>query len=422
VSGLLLLTFNFYLLTEVFMKITAIESLQWAEYPRLLVVRVHTDEGIIGLGETVDKVHGSKGALHGTIAPLVLGQDPLDIEGIWRFVFDNIMYHGYAGAELRALSAVEVALWDIMGKYYKAPLYHLLGGRVRDTVPTYNTCIGFGAVNDYDLWSKEDGARAGELAQSLLDDGVSAMKIWPFDRFSERMLGQHISAHEIDLGLDPVRRIREKVGDAMEIGIECHFRWNRVSIERIARALEPYNILFMEDVLPAVNVDEIGEITRRTTIPIIGSELLMTRWQLREWLEKHTSQIVMTDPVWNGGIAETRKIANMAETFGVPIVLHNVAGPICHAACLHLAAHIPNLFYVESVRAFYKTYFPIFSDYAPLPNKDSTFDLPTGAGLGVNLKPELLERADVTRVVSDAPGLAVGRRAMGDHWAREEIR
>jgi L-alanine-DL-glutamate epimerase-like enolase superfamily enzyme len=103
------------------MKITAIESLQWAEYPRLMVVRVHTEGGIIGLGETVDKIPGAKGALHGTIAPLVLGQDALDIEGLWRFVFDNIMYHGYAGAELRALSALELALWDIMGKVYDAP-------------------------------------------------------------------------------------------------------------------------------------------------------------------------------------------------------------------------------------------------------------------------------------------------------------
>ncbi|HHY57271.1 MAG TPA: mandelate racemase/muconate lactonizing enzyme family protein, partial [Chloroflexi bacterium] len=134
------------------MKITAIESLQWAEFPRLLVVRVHTDEGLIGLGETVDKVHGAKGALHGTLAPLLLGQDALDIEGLWRFVMDNIMYHGYAGAETRALSAVEVALWDIMGKKYGAPLYHLLGGRTRERIPTYNTCIGFGAVQDYAAW------------------------------------------------------------------------------------------------------------------------------------------------------------------------------------------------------------------------------------------------------------------------------
>ena len=87
----------------------------------------------------------------------------------------------------------------------------------------------------------------------------------------------------------------------------------------------------------------------------------MTRWQLREWLEKHVSPIVMTDPVWNGGIAETRKIASLAETYGVPLVLHNVAGPICHAAVLHLGVHIPNLYFVESVRAFYQTYFPVIS-------------------------------------------------------------
>lgn len=399
------------------MKITAIESLQWAEYPRLMVVRVHTDTGLIGLGETVDKIPGSKGALHGTIAPLVLGQDPLDIEGVWRFVMDNIMYHGYAGAETRALSALEVALWDLMGKHYNAPLYHLLGGKTRERIPTYNTCIGFGPVQDYAAWHED----AGALAKSLLADGVKAMKIWPFDQFSESSFGQYISLADVERGLRPIQQIREAVGTEMEIGIECHFRWNRVSIERIARALEPYHILFMEDVLPAVHLDEIKSIAASIKIPVIGSELLMTRWQLRDWLVKGVSQIVMTDPVWNGGIAETRKIAAMAEAFGVPLVLHNVAGPICHAACMHLGAHIPNLFYVESVRAFYQTYFPILSGWQPTVS-DGHLDIPQGAGLGVELLPEMLERADLTREVSGGEGLAKGRRAMGDHWAVEEIR
>lgn len=399
------------------MKITAIESLQWAEYPRLMVVRVHTDSGLIGLGETVDKIPGAKGALHGTIAPLILGQDPLDIEGLWRFVMDNIMYHGYAGAETRALSAVEIALWDIMGKQYGAPLVHLLGGKTRSRIPTYNTCIGFGGVEDYAAWHND----AGALAKSLLADGIHAMKIWPFDQFSERSFGQYIRLEDVEAGLKPIRQIREAVGNDMEIGIECHFRWNRASMERIARALEPYHILFLEDVLPAVYPDEIKALSQRTTIPIIGSELLMTRWQLREWLEKHVSQIVMTDPVWNGGIAETRKIANLAETFGVPLVLHNVAGPICHAVCMHLGAHLPNLYFVESVRAFYKTYFPILSDFAPVV-EDGHLAIPDGPGLGVTLRPEALQRDDLSRQISEGEGLAKGRRAMGDHWAVEEIR
>jgi L-alanine-DL-glutamate epimerase-like enolase superfamily enzyme len=399
------------------MKIAAVETLQWAEYPRLMVVRVHTDTGLIGLGETVDKIPGAKGALHGTIAPLVLGQDALDIEGLWRFVMDNIMYHGYAGAETRALSALEVALWDLMGKVYNAPLYHLLGGRTRTRIPTYNTCIGFGPVQDYAAWHHD----AGALAKSLLDDGIRAMKIWPFDAYSEASFGQYISPADVERGLIPVKQIRDAVGLEMEIGIECHFRWNRASIERIARALEPYHILFMEDILPAVHADEIKAASQRTTIPIIGSELLMTRWQLRDWIANGVSQIVMTDPVWNGGIAETRKIASMAEAFGLPIVLHNVAGPICHAACMHLGAHIPNLYYVESVRAFYKTYFPILSDFAPTVH-DGHLAIPEGPGLGVTLREDALKRPDLTRQLSEGEGLAKGRRAMGDHWAVEEIR
>lgn len=399
------------------MKITAIETLQWRAYPRLLTVRVHTDSGLVGLGETVDKIPGAKAALHGTIAPLALGQDPLDIEGLWRFVMDNIMYHGFAGAETRALSALELALWDIMGKHYGAPLYHLLGGKTRDDIPTYNTCLSFGEIHDYQAWHED----AGALARSLLADGIDAMKIWPFDRFSERSLGQRISRAQIEQGLLPVRQIRDAVGDDMEIGIECHFRWNRVSMERIARALEPYNMLFLEDALPAVYPDEIKALSQRTTIPIVGSELLMTRWQLREWLEKHVSQIVMTDVVWNGGIAETRKIANLAETFGVPLVLHNVAGAICHAACMHLAAHIPNLFYVESVRAFYKGYFAQLTDFQPTVSAGH-LQIPEGPGLGLNLLDKALQREDLTRHVTEGPGLAAGRRAMGDHWAVEAIR
>ena len=399
------------------MKITAIESLQWKAYPRLLTVRVHTDSGLIGLGETVDKIPGAKAALHGTIAPLVLGQDPLDIEGLWRFVMDNIMYHGYAGAETRALSAFEVALWDIMGKHYGAPLYHLLGGKTRDVIPTYNTCLSFGAVQDYAAWHED----AGALAQSLLDDEISAMKIWPFDQFSAGSLGQRISTADIERGLIPVKQIRDAVGDRMDIGIECHFRWNRVSMERIARALEPYNILFLEDVMPAVFPDEIKALSAKTSIPIVGSELLMTRWQYREWLEKRVSQILMTDAVWNGGIAETRKIANLAETFGVPLVLHNVAGAICHAACMHLGAHIPNLYFVESCRAFYKGYYGLLTDYQPTVSAGH-FALPAGPGLGLNLRESALQRDDLSREISAGAGLAGGRRAMGDHWAAEEIR
>jgi galactonate dehydratase len=402
------------------MYITRIESLRFSEFPRLMFVRVYTDTGLVGVGETVEKIPAAQAALHGTIAPLMLGQDPLQIEGNWRFVFDNLMYHGYSGAELRALSALDVALWDLLGQHYGAPLYHLLGGQVRDSVPTYNTCVGTPKVDDYNAW--HDPARdAGDLARSLLDDGITAMKIWPFDPYSERSLGQYISLADIEAGLRPVRQIRDAVGDRMEIGIECHFRWNRASAERIAEALLPYKILFIEDPLAAVNPGEIKALSQSIRIPIVGSELLMTRWQVREWLEDHVSQYLMTDVVWNGGVGETRKIGNMAEAFGTPIILHNCAGPICHAACLHLGAHLPNLAFVESVRAFYRSYFEELTDYKPV-LKDGRFVLPSGPGLGIRLREEALNRSDLSRQVSEGKGAAVGRRAMGDHWEREEIR
>jgi galactonate dehydratase len=291
------------------------------------------------------------------------------------------MYHGYSGAELRALSAIEVALWDLLGKHYNIPLYHLLGGRVRHEIPTYNTCIGTPEVDDYHAW--HDPSRdAGQLAKSLLAEGIRMMKIWSFDPASERSHGQYISLQDIENGLRPIRQIRDAVGMEMEIGVECHFRWNRASAERIARALEPYRIFFIEDPLGAVFPDEIKALSNYTSIPIVGSELLMTRWQVREWLEKHVSQFLMTDPVWNGGIAETRKIANMAEAFGTPMILHNVAGPFCHAAALHLATHTPNLAFVEAVCAFYRSYFTLLSDYAP-ELQDGRWKISQGAGLGV---------------------------------------
>ena len=402
------------------MQITAIESLRFAAYPRLMIVRVHTDSGIIGTGETVDKIPGSFGALHGTIAPLLLGQDPREIEGNWRFAFDNIMYHGYSGAELRALSAVEIACWDILGQHYGAPVYHLLGGRVRDWVPSYNTCVGVPEVDDYNAW--HDPTRdAGDLARSMLADGINAIKIWPFDPYSERSHGQYISLADVESGLRPIRQIRAAVGNQIEIGVEFHFRWNRASMERIAHALEPFDVLFLEDAIAAVNPDEIKALSARTRIPIVGSELLMTRWQVREWLEKHVSQILMTDHTWNGGIGETRKMANMAEAFGIPIVLHNIAGPFTHAAALHLGAHIPNLFKIESVRAFGRTYFPILSDYEPQ-FAEGHFAVPQGPGLGVRLREDVLKRPDLLREVSEGSGLAAGRRMMGDHWEREDIR
>jgi L-alanine-DL-glutamate epimerase-like enolase superfamily enzyme len=259
-------------------------------------------------------------------------------------------------------------------------------------------------VEDYALWQRD----AGALAQSLLDDGIRAMKIWPFDPYSRESGGAMIHPRQIEEALAPIRQIRETVGDAMEIGLEFHFRWHRSAMERIVRALDPFDILFLEDSIHAVHPDEIKALSQHTSIPIVGSELLLTRWQLREWLEKHVSQVVMTEPLWTGGLTETRKIADMAEAFGVPLVLHNIAGPIGHAACMHLGAHIPNLLMVESVRAFRQTYFTRISDLETSV-VEGRLNVPEGPGLGVDLLPDALTRDDLDVICTDLESLGADR-------------
>jgi galactonate dehydratase len=400
------------------MKITKIESLTFDRLPRLILVRVHTDEGIIGVGETYDKVPGSLGALHGTIAPIMLGNDPRDIERLWNLCFDLILYHGYAGAELRALSAVEIALWDILGKSLNAPVYRLLGGAVRDRISTYNTCIGHGPYNDYERFHQN----AGELALEMREQGIRGVKIWPFDKYSERSLGHSVFSEEIELGLEPVRSIRQAVGNDFRIGIECHFRFNRAAMEQICYALEPYNIYFIEEVLRAPNHEEIKRLSQKTRIPVVGSETLLSRWQMRDWIVAGASQIIMTDVAWTGGIAETKRLASMAEAFGLPLVLHNAGGPITHAANLHVAANIPNLFELETVRAFYHTYFKELTDlnvqvvdgYTALPGERP--------GLGIDLNPAIWDRDDLHVQTSEGEGKAVGIRAIGDGWSKPDVR
>lgn len=399
------------------MKITRIESLVFAELPRLLIVRIHTDAGLIGLGETYDKVPAARAALHDTIAPILLGNDPRAIERLWHVCAETILYHGHSGAEMRALSAADIALWDLLGKALETPVYQLLGGATRSSISSYNTGISHLEFDDHGRWQQE----AGRLAEELLNEGITGLKIWPFDQFTERTLGQSISRSDIDKGLQPVRSIRNAVGKDFRIGIECHSRLRRAGATQVCLALEPFDIAFIEDPLPAIYPDEIKRLSEATSIPIVGSETLLSRWQIRDWIANGVSQIVMTDVAWTGGISECRRIANLAEAFGLPITLHNAGGPVAHMASVHIAAHIPNLSDLELVRAFYQTYFlelsdvqvSIFDGYIKIPS-----DRP---GLGVELLPDVWNRTDLDIQVSEGAGQLVGLESIGDIWRKREF-
>ncbi len=407
------------------MKITKVETIwfealpqqEWARQnatarqalPNNLWVRVHTDTGLAGLGETYYLPRAVASVIHDVLAPLLLGRDPRDIENHWSNMFGLVNFCGPMGAEMRAISALDVALWDLFGQITGQPLYMLLGGRSRDRVPIYNTCVGYGKYPDLDAWLS---GRAGGLAADLLAQGITAMKIWPFDQFGPTLsgpgrerepmtvwgavtaagtLGHRISNEDLARGIAIVADIRKAVGDRMAIAIEGHARWDLPSATRIARALEPYDILWLEEIMPPDNVDAYVRLKADTTIPICQSERVFTRFGFRPWIEKNAADIIMPDLSWGGGLTEGRKIAAMADTAYLPLTCHDTIGPVALWAATHLMLHAPNGLIMETVRGYIDGWYDdVVTDRIPV--ADGMLSLPDRPGLGTRLRDGFAER------------------------------
>lgn len=369
------------------MKIVRVETVELPESTAVhagaigwLWVRVHTDAGPVGLGETFPATASEKAVVLSDFAPRLIGRDPRDLEAIWQDLFLSVQYRGWGGAEIRALSAVDIALWDLFAKSLNLPLYRLLGGQCWESIPIYNTC--YDDAYDFNTYPSE-------LARDLLAAGISAMKIWPFDDVARRTRGQSISPSEMDHCLIPVRKIREALGEQMEIALEFHGFWNLPCAIKIAHALEPYRVLWLEEMLPQDNLAAYAVLAREVAQPLCVSERLATRWGFREILENHAASIIMLDVAWCGGLSEARKIASAAETQYLPVAPHNCGGPIIHFASWHLAMATRNLFIMETVRRNYLHRFSPVVTATGAP-QNGKLGIPPGPGLGVELKPELL--------------------------------
>ncbi len=372
------------------MKITAVETIY---LPRgvtvhvgaiqYLWVRIHTDEGIIGLGESYPNAEAEAAIVHGRLAPVLLGRDPSEIDRLWADMFLGVSYCGWAGTEMRAISAVDIALWDLAGKVAGQPIYKILGGASRPSIRIYNTC--------YDRLSFLN--EPVQLAGELLSSNIRAMKIWPFDPIAKETSGNYITADQMKRAIEPLRLIREEFGDAIDVAIEFHGFWNLPSARKIAAALKEYQPMWLEEMLPQDNLAAYAELARSTDIPLCLSERLMTRWGFRELLENRAAQIVMPDLSWCGGISEAKKIATMAETYYLPVAPHNCGGPILHFASAHFAANVTNLFIMETVRRHYG------EEYEGLVTRSLVAEagqlpLPPGPGLGVELSEAVLASKD----------------------------
>ena len=340
------------------MKITKIETLRLDDIPGFSWIQVHTDAGLVGLGETPNYPRSVATFVDEALAPVLLGEDPLDIERHWQTMYKVSRTTANRGVNICALSAIDIALWDIFGQAVGQPLYQVLGGRFRDSIRVYNTCAGpwhDGPATEWDDW-KAQWERPGELAESLLAEGVTAMKIWPFDRYVDKTNGQFISAQDLESATRPFREIREAVGNRMDIALELHNQWNLPAAIQIARAVEPYSPMWFEDCIVMNNIDALRELKRSTTVPVCASETLSTRWAFREVFEKQATDIVMIDIGWVGGLSEARKIGYAAETYMLPFAPHDCVGPVILMASVHLDMHLPNAVIQETVRAFMRTW------------------------------------------------------------------
>jgi L-alanine-DL-glutamate epimerase-like enolase superfamily enzyme len=322
------------------MKITALETIHLPDYPSILFVAVHTDAGLTGHADTCYAPDAVAGYIHKFAAPMLLGHDPLAIELHWRRLYEVIAHTVGKGAELRGLSAIDVCLWDILGQAAGMPVWQVLGG-------------------------------------------------------------QDISAADIHRALEPFRKIRKAVGDRMDLMLEGHGLWSLPAAVKIARAVEEFRPAWLEDLMRADDVEALAELRRSSTMPILASEYLATRYEYKPLLEARAADIVMIDPTWAGGITESKKVCAMAEAYKRPVAMHDCTGPLTLYAGIHLAINATNAVYQESVRAYLRVNYPELVTELPTIEQGQIL-APTKPGLGTTLLPDVRTRAGATVVVTRA--------------------
>ncbi|MEX2461914.1 MAG: galactonate dehydratase [Paenibacillaceae bacterium] len=352
------------------MKITKIET--FIVPPRWMFLKMETDEGITGWGEPVieGKAETVKTAVD-ELSDYLIGKDPLRIEDHWQVMYRGGFYRG-GPILMSAIAGIDQALWDIKGKYFNAPVYQLLGGACRDTIRIYSW-IGGDRPND-----------VGEAALKAKEAGFTAIKM----NATEEL--QYIDSYEkIDQVLERVAAIREKAGKYLGIGVDFHGRVHKPMAKILAKELEPYRLMFIEEPVLSENNEALREIARCTNIPIATGERMFSRWDFKSLLEDGYADIIQPDLSHAGGITECKKIASMAEAYDVALAPHCPLGPIALAACLHLDATAHNAFIQEQSLGIHYNEGSDLLDYLIDPSvfayQDGHVKIPQGPGLGIEI-------------------------------------
>jgi len=345
------------------MKVTNIEThLLGVERPLISMIRVHTDEGITGIGDCTlfnslnQECSRAMPYVVNHLKPLVIGQDPFDIEKIWQSMFFETFWARGGGAHFHlAIGAIEIALWDIVGKKLKTPVYNLLGGRCRKRIRVYAN-----------RWFKnchkpKDYAKA---AERVVEDGFSALKFDPLGPINDGALV------EKDV-IAKLKAVRDTVGDHVDILIDMHGKLGPQSAIKYCRKFEKFDPMFCEEPVAPGNIEAMAKVARNVEVPIAAGERLYTRFGFREYLERGILDIVQPDISLTGGILEvSKKIASMADTYFIPIAPHFMEGPIATAIAIQVDACTPN-FLIQEMKYW--------------ENKNGYLEVSTKPGLGIEI-------------------------------------
>ena len=358
------------------MKITKVEPLS---VDRFLFVKVHTDAGITGIGES-----GSWGFLEASKAAIekfgryLVGEDPLRIEHHWQYMYRFAHFRG--AAIMGALSAIDIALWDIAGKHFDVPAYQLMGGAVRDKARVYYHVLG-------DTREKlVEGVRAAR------EDGFTAVgHLTPF--LDEDRSIPYFKTHvdKMEDAIDAVRQYREAAGDKVDICIEIHRQLTPAEAIVLAKGIEEFHPMFYEDPTLPDNLDAMAFIASKVSVPIATGERIHSIHEFQMLLQRNAVQYVRPDVCMAGGLTHSKKIAALAESQYVGVIPHNPLGPVSTAACLQLAACIPNFAIQEYPLGEHE---PPKSEIVktPLQVEDGFLLIPKGPGIGIELADDALER------------------------------
>ncbi|MEY3774626.1 MAG: hypothetical protein RLZZ129_1406 [Verrucomicrobiota bacterium] len=328
------------------MKIARIETrVCHARMRNWIFVKVVTDQpGLIGWGEATLEWHtrGVVGAIE-DLAQLLIGEDPRRIEHLWQTMYRQHFWHGNDVVRGTAMAGIDLALWDILGKTLGVPCHQLWGGRVRDYVRLY--ChLGGGRMEDFYETPVNEAKRFGELAQKAVADGFTAFKSMPVP---EQMMIE---------GLRPVKfaeacvaAMREAVGDSIDIMVDCHARPSPRMGLIFAKALEPYGLYFFEEPCWPEHIEGIAEVQRAVKTPIATGERMVSQFAFKRLLELQAASIIQPDITHCGGLSEARRIAAMAQAYGVAVAPHNPQGPVSTAASIEFGFATPNYLICEAV-------------------------------------------------------------------------